>query len=383
MTSDTRAYIDHSALQYNLSIVRKLCPGCQVAAVVKADAYGFGIENVILPLKQADAFAVATVSEAVRLRDCGVEQPVFVLHGARDSDELDLAIELRLVLTVHNEQQLSLLMSHSNAKHYGRMLSVWLKINSGMNRLGCAPKETLRIWQQLQSMDWIKTLGILTHLACSDMPMHPLNEAQMTTFNEALNNIQEDRSQSCDISIANSAAILNLKSSRTGWVRPGIMLYGGSSTREKLRAEYESRPVMRLCSRIIAIQSVVTGESIGYGATFLATRDMTVAVVAVGYGDGYPRHIAANQVVSIHGRHCPIVGRISMDMMTVDVTDLPIDQPAMMGDEVELWGPHVSVDQLARGAGTTSYELFCQLTPRVERVVERLVEKVVVQSEEG
>lgn len=369
MISNAVAFIDSSALSHNLSQVRRLCPESKVIAVVKANAYGFGVENVCSALTNTDAFAVATVSEAVRLRECGVSQPIYVLHGVRDAPELSAAIKLKLTITVHNERQLLLLGSHGIDENMGQSLPVWLKINTGMNRLGCTPKEALQIWAQLHSISWVKPIGILTHFACSDIASHALNEEQLSHFNCVLKSITKESGRSCEVSIASSAGILNLPKTRIGWVRPGIMLYGGSCTQEHLPSNISIRPVMTLCSRIIAIQSVSLGQSIGYGATFTAPRDMTIAVVAIGYGDGYPRHIAEDQQVAIHGKLCQVVGRVSMDMITVDISALIVEQPVSVDDRVELWGDQVSVDQLAMGAGTTSYELFCQLTNRVERVV--------------
>ncbi len=378
MSRNTVAHINLDAMRHNLGVVRQSVPGCPVLAVVKSNAYGFGVSHVLPALSTADGYAVAFIEEALALASYLPDRrkPIVVLQGVFCREALSSAIEQQCTLVVHSEQQLQCMEAHRERRQH---LSVWLKVNTGMNRLGFAPAAAARAWQRLSQLSYVKRLGLMTHFACADEPEKTHTQAQLACFKRCQASLQPPPD---NVSVANSAAILNFSDSVSGWLRPGIMLYGGSPSVSKEAAVDESfqreesehttdsvldasriEPVMTLLSQVIALQNVKAGESIGYGAAYVAPHDCTIAVIGIGYGDGYPRHMGAQQVY-IRGTYCPLVGRVSMDMLTVDVSRCP---GVLVGDTVELWGKHVDVNRVASAVGTISYELFCQLTHRVKR----------------
>lgn len=357
MSRGTRAVVDLAALQHNLSVVRRSAPASKVLAVVKADAYGHGLVPVARALAAAsDALGVATFEEGLALHQAGIERPVLLMEGVLSESQLLKAAQLGFQIVVHQPWQLAMLLGAELAQP----LIVWLKVDTGMHRLGIAASDCANCWQQLRSSANVRNLVLMSHLACADEPEHPLNRQQGELFSQLKQALGAQQA-----SFANSAATLQRTDFHHEWVRPGLMLYGASPLDAAAAESCDLRPVMHLQSRIISRTRVPAGESVGYGATWRAQQDTDIAVVAIGYGDGYPRHIDARAQVLIQGQLCPVVGRVSMDMITVDVSAVPDAQP---NTAVTLWGAGLPVEALARSANTINYELLCQVTGRVERV---------------
>jgi alanine racemase len=348
-----RAIIDHSALRHNLAVVHRRAPASRIWAVIKSNGYGHGMAQVAAALEDADGFAVARVEEGVRLREGGITWPILVLEGILDAQELAAAHEHRLELALHRPGQLALLESAST----GDPLPLWLKVDTGMHRLGFDPDEVRPMLERLHANSKVfGSPGLMTHLANADDTEDPLTRQQCDRL-RALGPFGR-----CLLSIGNSAGILAFPESRTDWVRPGIMLYGASPLIGSTAADLGLWPVMTLQTRLIAVRSLRRGDAIGYGGTWVCPEDMPVGVAAVGYGDGYPRHATAGTPVLIAGRRAPLVGRVSMDMINIDLRGVP---GAAVGDSVTLWGEDLPVEEIAERAGTISYELLCQVTARV------------------
>ena len=335
--------IDGEALRHNLGIVRTHAPASKVMAVIKANAYGHGVLTAASYLTNADAFAVAMPSEAVSLRQAGITKPLVVLQGFADRDELRLCAEYDLQPVVHQQWQADLLYTASRFS-----LDVWLKVDTGMHRLGLPPDGVAQAWQTLSAAAVVNTVRFMSHFANADDPSHSLNNSQIEVFVKVTYDYDAERSMS------NSAAILGLAGSHLDWVRPGIMLYGTSPLLARGVDELDLKPVMQFESRLAAIQQVRRGESIGYGSTWQCPEDMPIGVVAAGYGDGYPRHAPSGTPVWINGHLCPSVGRVSMDSICVDLRGVD----AGHGDRAVLWGRELSVDTVAEHAGTISYEIL-------------------------
>ncbi|MES1943696.1 alanine racemase [Salinisphaera sp. PC39] len=352
--SRVRATVDAAALRHNLARVRACAPGCRVVAAIKADAYGHGAFHVVTALADADAFAVATVDEALQLRWAGVSKPLIVLSAIRGVADLTACAEHGLQPVLHDATQLAALAAHG-----GQGLEVWIKLDTGMNRLGFPAEEAGALHRRLAALPAVRLAGWMTHLACADDPDDPATMTQVRRFHAALGDLPGERS------IANSAGILAWPDSHADNVRPGIMLYGASPLLGRDGPSLDLRPAMTLTAPLVARKSVAAGEAIGYGATWRAPEDMPVGLVAIGYGDGYPRHAPSGTPVLVHGKRVPLVGRVSMDLITVDLRDCP---EAEVGDEATLWGEGLPVDEVAAAAGTIAYELFCRLTNRVEFV---------------
>jgi len=351
-----RALIDHSALRHNLAVVRRHAPVSRVWAVIKANGYGHGMVQIGSSLQSADGLAVARVEEALRLRRAGICAPILVLEGFLLGHELAAACEHRLELALHEPGQVSLLEQTALA----RPLRVWIKVDTGMHRLGFDPREVQAVLERLAGNPRVDGLpGLMTHLANADDTRDGLAQLQCERL-RAL-----DPAARYSLSIGNSAGILAFPASRMHWVRPGIMLYGASPLAGKTAAELGLRPVMSLQTRLVAVRFLRRGEAIGYGGTYVCPEDMKVGVAAVGYGDGYPRHAPTGTPVLIKGKRVPLVGRVSMDMISIDLRAVP---DAAMGDPVTLWGQDLPVDEIAERAGTISYELLCHITARVRKV---------------
>ena len=348
------ATIDLGALKHNLSIVRSHAPDSKVLVVIKADAYGHGLIPVADALSSADGFAVAHHEEALSLRAVYKTQRIVLLQGFTDNAQLVELLEARIEPVVHSSYQIEML-ERANLQH---AFPAWLKVDTGMNRLGLCATEFNTAWQRLNAVQALRgNIHIVSHFANADDKKHPGTDEQIKLF-QAL-------TQQCNAekSLANSAGLMHWPNSQMDWVRPGIMLYGASPFANETAAALNLKPVMTLKSRIIAINSLRQGEAVGYGHTWRAQRDCHLAVVAMGYGDGYPRHIEQNTPVLINQQHYNIVGRVSMDMVCVE---LPINHRLNIGDEVVFWGDGLPVEIIASQAGTISYELFCQVTPRVK-----------------
>ncbi len=357
MTRPIRATIDLEALRGNLEVVRSAATGRRVVAIVKADAYGHGLEGVAGAIEDSvDAFGVACLDEALRLRRAGAGRPILLLEGCFGADELDRAAQAGCAVVCHAPDQLAAL----EAARPERPVQVWLKIDTGMHRLGWAPAEVPDVWRRLRSSAAVGGIVLMTHLASADRPGDHRTVLQIDRFESATAGLAAERS------LANSAAILDRPASHADWVRPGIMLYGASPLEGRSAADLGLRPVMTLRSRIIAVRRCRAGDRIGYGGEWVCPEAMPVGVAAVGYGDGYPRRLPAGTPVVVGGERLPLIGRVSMDMITIDLRRRPGTRP---GDEVVLWGEDPSVDEIAAKAGTIAYELLCRVTARVPRVV--------------
>jgi alanine racemase len=344
------ATFDCGALAANLQCLRRAAPAARVWAVVKANAYGHGLARAASALAAADGFALLELDAAVRLRDLGVKQPILLLEGVFDARELDVAAALGLELVVHCAEQAALL----EATALPRPLAVWLKMNSGMNRLGVPSEAYAATHARLAACAGVARLGLLTHFADADAERGVAE--QLARFVEATGDLPGPRS------LANSAATLRYPVTHADWVRPGIALYGCSPFADTSAAALELAPVMTVTTAIIATQTLASGDRVGYGGNFTASQPMRIGVVAAGYADGYPRHAPTGTPILVDGVRTRTVGRVSMDMITVDLSGLP---HAGIGTPVTLWGDGLSCDEVAAAAGTVSYELLCALAARV------------------
>lgn len=359
MTRPTFANINLSAFKANYAVASELAGNAVCMAVIKANGYGHGICELAKVLPDA-TLAVACVDEAMVLRQCGVDNPIIVLEGSFSVDELALAFAYRLHLVLHSEYQLNLL-SEYNAD--GCVVGVWLKLNTGMNRLGFNPELTEDILSRLHCDSSVNVIGVMTHFSCADEADKSTTEKQINVFRSAIEHVNTS-SMKLQFSASNSAGLIEHKSAHFDYVRPGIMLYGSSPLAYRSAEEIGLQAVMSLESKIMAIHDLKAGECVGYGRTWCAARDTRVATIAIGYGDGYPRHAAMGTPVWIGDRVVPLIGRVSMDMLTVDLTYHP---EAEVGDLVELWGDNIPVDDVAKAAGTIAYELLTGITARVPR----------------
>lgn len=356
MKRAARAYIDLRALGHNLTRARRSAPHSRVVAMVKADAYGHGLlEVAAFYAGRADALGVACVPEALALREASIPGRILVTQGFKNEDELRAAASHELDVVVHEAHQLSLLENSTSP----RLPALWLKVDSGMHRLGFAPERVPEVHAALKALRGLPAApGFVTHFACADEPGHSLSATQLQRFDAATAGLEGEHS------MANSAGVLTLPAAHRDWVRPGIMLYGSSPLLHASAAELDLRPAMSLGAPLIAINRHRRGESVGYGATFTCPEDMPVGVVAIGYGDGYPRHAGSGTPVSVNGQRAVLAGRVSMDMLTVDLRGID----AQVGDETELWGASVGVDEVARHAQTISYELLCNAGGKSSKV---------------
>lgn len=354
MSLTARASIDLAALRHNLDTVRRSSPGTRVMACVKADAYGHGLVRVGRALDgRVDALAVARVNEALELRSAGVACPIVLLEGVFSASELASASAQSLTLVLHAPEQLELL-----AGHPGAPLPVWLKLDSGMGRLGFPFEEAKALHARLAGMAAVAgPPGLMTHLGCADDLEADTTSWQLGRFDSATAGLLGPRS------IANSAGLIAWPESRADWVRPGMALYGASPVLGRSAPDLGLKPVMRLLSSLISVKTIPEGGRVGYGATWQAPEAMRLGLVGIGYGDGYPWRAAPCGAVVLGDRRIPIVGRVSMDMLAVDLRDAP---GAAVGDEVVLWGPELPVEEVAAWAGTIPYELLCGVTRRVE-----------------
>ncbi len=348
------ATIDSAALRHNLQVVRRRAPKSRVMAVIKANAYGHGLITVARALDSADAFAVARVDEGLALRAAGIDTPVVLLEGVFDREQLDAAAGSRFELFVHCAEQIELL----RAAPPGARFKVWLKLDSGMNRLGFKGAEFHAAHSVLSALAALQgPLNLCTHLASADSPELPSTAEQLLVFAAATRTLPGERS------VESSAALLSFPESQADWVRPGILLYGVSPFAGSTGADHGLRPVMSLSSRLIAVKDVAVGEQVGYGGDWTATRPTRLAIAAVGYGDGYPRSLSSGAPVLVNGERASLAGRVSMDMIAIDVTDLK--RPPIVGDPVILWGQGLPVEEIALWAETIPYTLLCGVSQRV------------------
>ncbi len=340
--------INLNALTHNLSVVRQYSHNAKIIAVIKANAYGHGILAIAKHLEnKVDALAVACVNEAQLLRDNGIDSTIVVLQGFHNQQQLDQCFQLSLEPVLHQSWQIDLLSQQISSQQ----INCWLKVDTGMNRLGVPVEEVTQFARHLKELDLVKEVRLMSHFASADEEGVSANQSQLDCFNDCQSALN------FETSMANSAAILSIPDSIMDWVRPGLMLYGASPFSTQPASEFDLKPVMTLKSRIIAINQLAAGQLVGYGGSWSSSRDSQIAVVAIGYGDGYPRHASNGTPVLINGLRCPLAGRVSMDMITVDITDL--NDAVAIGDEVVLWGDQLSVDDVARSSTTIAYELLC------------------------
>lgn len=347
-------YIDSKALQYNLNRVKQLAPHSQIVSMVKANAYGHGVQDCLAALNATDAFGVACLEEALEIRRLGYTQPITLIEGVFTEDEMGEVIQQKLECVVHRHEQVEWLIQNKEA--YNALgLKVWVKLNSGMNRLGFKINEIIAVIHQLKSLNFNCVLTM--HFANADVD-HPLNEQQIQQFLDVKNACEPILASCC-----NSAAIYKYPNLHFDYVRPGIMLYGATPFADKDVNELDLKPVMSFEAEIIALNQIQAGESVGYGSTFTATNSMQIAIVSIGYGDGYPRAYIKPNYVAIDKQLTPVIGRVSMDMIAIDTTNLQVK----VGTKVELWGKTRLVDDVANANGTIGYELLCRLSNRPQR----------------
>jgi alanine racemase len=355
MSRTTVATIHLAALRHNLARARDLAGGARVMAVVKADAYGHGLERVARALDgEAEAFAVAAIADGLRLRAAGHKQRIVVLSGPDSAADIIEMQRLRLEATIHHESQLPWL---AKADPVRGAVKIWLKVDTGMHRLGFPAEHVRDVYAKLAAMPAVASpIGLMTHFASSEDFAGEDTAVQMARFIAVTDGLPGPRS------LANSAALIGWPAAHADWVRTGGVLYGLSVVEGKRGSDLGFRPVMTLSTRLVAINRVARGERIGYNGTYTCPEDMAIGVAAIGYGDGYPRSAAAGTPVLIGGMRVPIVGRISMDLITIDLRDAP---QANVGDHVVLWGDGLPVEEIAAHAGTISYDLTCGMTRRV------------------
>lgn len=364
MTETAVAVIQTAAILHNLQRIRTAAPGCRIMAVIKANAYGHGMITVARLLADVDALAVARVAEGVQLREAGISQRIVVLEGCSEAEEARLAVLHSLELVVHDAVHFEILDSLPGED----IVTVWLKLDTGMGRLGFEPAQLAACRKRLDQIAAVRPdIALMTHLACADDPDNSATMEQVRQFGDNLGSFPGA------ISISNSAGILlwpqTLEPSQfldykgENWVRPGIALFGASPVLGKSARELGLLPVMQFESHLIALKTVKRGTAVGYGGAWRAKRDTVVGVVAAGYGDGYPRHLQSGTPLLVNGHRAALIGAVSMDMINVDLTDVPV---ASVGDRVTLWGGHLPIEEIAARADTIPYELMCRLSQRVE-----------------
>jgi alanine racemase len=344
-----RATIDTAALRHNLGVVRRLAPRSRVMAIIKANAYGHGLVQAAKALQDADAFGVARLEEGLALRAANIQTPIVLLEGVFSAAELALAARESLQLVVHSFEQLELLEHAANTARF----ETWLKVDTGMNRLGFRLEEFASAWRRLQALRPMQA-RLMTHLASAEIRDGAVTADQLAKFAS----IEVGK---VERSIANSAGLIVSDAARADWVRPGLMLYGVSPLPDTSAGDLGLRPAMTLSTQLIAIRRVPAGETVGYNGIWRADRESVIGIAAIGYGDGYPRNLRSGTPVLVGERETQVVGRVSMDMTAIDVSGLS----ASVGDRVTLWGMGLAVDRVAPFAGTIAYELLCGVSQRV------------------
>lgn len=359
MSRRARMRMDADALRHNVEVARRHAGARGVFVAVKADGYGHGMERVaqvLAPL--VDGLFVATVGEGQRLRKSGVTKRIMVLQGVVSQSEARLCARMFLEPVFHHQSQIAAVGHHG----FGLPLTAWVKLDTGMHRAGFNPEEFEAAYRRLAGLKGLRGRpGVLTHFARADEPGRLETAAQIDCFRTTIEPIRIDAGEEIETSLCNSAALLAFPDAGGSMVRPGIMIYGGNPFVAGTAADYDLRPVMTLTSRLIAIRTVPKGGAVGYGGRFVAPEAMPVGVVSIGYGDGYPRHAPDGTPVVVNGQRTQLIGRVSMDLITVDLRDVQ----ATVGDLVELWGAQQPIDAVAAAAETIGYELMCQVSGRV------------------
>lgn len=347
------ADLDLDALRHNLAQVRTLAPRRRVIAVVKANGYGHGAARLLPALTGADALGVACIEEALALREAGATLPILLMEGVFEAAELPLCEQHGFWIVVHEPGQVAMLEQHRPQ----RPLSVWLKADTGMHRLGFAPEQIRAIWQRLRDCPAVDpAIRLMSHLGSADDPSDPTTLDQLTTWEQAFAGLPGERS------FANSAGVLAWPDTHQDWVRPGILLYGVNPLLGQTGHGAGLRPVMTLSTQLIAVKHYPRGARVGYSGAWVCPEDMAVGIAAIGYGDGYPRHAPSGTPVMVNGQPAALAGRVSMDMLAIDLRGQP---QARVGDPVLLWGEGLPVETIAAHAGTIAYELLCGVTARV------------------
>lgn len=353
MPRPLRAEIDLSAILHNLETARGYYPEASLLGVVKADAYGHGAVEVASAIEPfCEALGVAAPEEAIALRESGITAPILLMEGCFDAEDLQSCEEFNFWTVIHSDKQLEELELFCVDSSFRPRL--WIKLDTGMHRLGFAPDGLAGVLARIDKIGGFDCPVLMSHFACADSPNHPLNLRQIDAFPQG---------QSAQVSFCNSASCFG-QLVKTDWIRLGIGMYGGLPQEGATPTALNLRPAMRLRTEIIALHKVPKGDSIGYGASFVTQRDSLIATLAIGYADGYPRHAKAGTPVVINGVEVPVAGRVSMDMLTVDVTDL---ESVSVGDEAVMFGPELAAYRVAEYCGTIDYTLFAGLTRRVPR----------------
>lgn len=350
MSRPISVHFDLYALAHNLRLARRRTTA-RIMAVLKADAYGHGLLRVAEALADADGFALLDIEDAIQLREAGFRQTILLLEGFFSAEDVPLLAAYRLSTVIHSPWQLNCLAAYPER---GK-LDVWVKVNSGMNRLGWSPEQLAWAMQQLRQHPAVREVTLMNHFAHAD-ESRGVTE-QLSTFNQLTAPYRTARS------LANSAALLRHPQTHADWVRAGIMLYGASPFADTTAEQLGLQPAMTLRSQIISLQTLTPGDEVGYGAIFQADTPMRIGIVACGYADGYPRHAPNGTPILVAGQRTRTVGRVSMDMLSVDLTPVP---DAQVGSPVVLWGEGMPVEEVAHAAGTISYELLCGITKRVK-----------------
>lgn len=354
MTRPARVVIDLEAVRSNLQTVKRYAPDQKIMAIIKADAYGHGLERIAKQLNEADAFGVACIEEAIRLRDAGITKSIILLEGFFSKEELQQLSDLEIQTVIHQINQLEMIEELSAEK----AINVWLKIDTGMLRLGFDLDQIQSVYERLQQSTGVKDeIHLMTHFASAQERDSFSVETQLKNFSEVVAGL---KGKHC---LANSSAIMEWPAAHGDWVRPGLMIYGVSSFTDKTAEELGLKPVMSLQSALISVKQAKKGEKVGYGGTWTCPEDMLVGVVAMGYGDGYPRHAQSGTPMLINEEIVHLIGRPSMDMLTVDLRKCP---GAKIGDNVILWGKELPVEEIARCAETIPYELLCGMRMRAQ-----------------
>ncbi|MDA0823210.1 MAG: alanine racemase [Proteobacteria bacterium] len=352
MTRPARVIVDVAAIVENFKVVQKKAPHARIMAIVKADGYGHGVVRVAKALAgRTDSFGVASLEEAITLREAGINEPIVLLEGPFEASELREIIAYQLDSVIHSEHQLAWFAG------VAEKLSVWIKVDSGMHRLGFAPPEIPKVVALLQAGS--HSIRFMTHLASAHHPNDRSVGEQVATFHCAID------SYNSETSIANSSAVLSWPTVQAQWVRPGLMLYGVSPFEASVGSDHGLQPVMTVASQLISVREVASGSGVGYGRGYICPTPMRVGVVAFGYGDGYPRNATTGTPIVVAGVRTQVIGQASMDMLTVDLRPIP---HAAVGDPVVLWGRELPVEEIARHAATIPYELLCRVRMRARYV---------------
>ncbi|KDE38924.1 Alanine racemase [Nitrincola lacisaponensis] len=359
MARNLIADVDLSAIRHNYCLARAQAAHAHAVAIIKADAYGHGAVRVARALEtEADAFGVAAIEEALELREGGITRPILLLEGFFEAEELELICQHQLWTAMHSLEQLALLERFLQQRTDVSGLHVWLKIDSGMHRLGVHPDDVQSALERLQALTAVESVVAMSHFACADEPQRPDTLRQLQQIDRSLSGMNIARS------LCNSAGVMHWPQAHHQWLRPGIMLYGASPFAEPQPVAAQLKPGMTLSTEIIAIREVPAGDAVGYGASWIAEVPTRIATLAVGYADGYSRHAPSGTPVWLNGRRAALAGRVSMDMATVD---LSLHPEARVGDRVELWGANIPVNEVADYCGTIPYTLLSGLTRRVKR----------------